>query len=854
MDELNPQQLEELRRTLERLGLSSEQVEDALRAMDKAAKEAGRSLASVIKNLSRLDKDISTNRATMMGLASEMIRGRRVYKDLSNELDLLDEKIEELADSTDTAEKAIRGELIQRREAIQKLTQENAARRAVVDGLSKFSKDVASIGGRTASGLVRNIQDNASAFTTAGGILEGAIDGANAGMQVIGAGLTTVGTTLITRTDPRVRGLGIAASVAGIGISKLSDAAAAAGKIVLNYMVKQMEMTVDAFNKTSASGALFADGLTGMVNAASGAGLTVRQFGEVLKANSDMLAQSGLSVSQGAQYIGRVGKEMNRSGITTSLLKLGYSFEEQAGLVAEVMADMRTANSTLLRDPAGVARATEQYATNLRTIASITGEDAKKKVDESRRQSANVAFRAKMMELEKTSPGLYQRYLLATASMTEQQRQNVMETVVFGNVINDTGATMEAVSSSLAEVTKETSRSILDGTLDVKKNQDLQARGLERFRNNLDEVNAVGMAGMAGLLPDVNRALTNVMLSSDKMTVEGVKAAQTAAEQQKTATDEFTNNVVKAAKEAQELAVKLQDITLRQLGNFAYYSGQIINELKKQLNELGVETGGGPPTQFSFGDMFKEAATWSATGATAGAIMASPGGITAPVGALFGGAAGFIGGAGKSLIDQLYYGKRSFGGAPAGAPATAAGSTKLSDIIQFTPGTGDERHFNMLSTDAQMRFTAMAQEYFDNTGKKLQINSAFRTPEEQAATTSTYGPKAEPGKSLHQQGRALDLNSSDVAALKISGLLGKYGFNTIKNDPPHIELMAKGGITNGPSIAGEAGPEAVIPLPDGRNIPVKMDVGELVEKLNEMIDVLREGNGNTEKIFYASAQ
>lgn len=34
--------------------------------------------------------------------------------------------------------------------------------------------------------------------------------------------------------------------------------------------------------------------------------------------------------------------------------------------------------------------------------------------------------------------------------------------------------------------------------------------------------------------------------------------------------------------------------------------------------------------------------------------------------------------------------------------------------------------------------------------------------------------------------------------------------------------FAKGGITRGPSIAGEAGPEAVVPLPDGRSIPVMM--------------------------------
>ena len=35
-------------------------------------------------------------------------------------------------------------------------------------------------------------------------------------------------------------------------------------------------------------------------------------------------------------------------------------------------------------------------------------------------------------------------------------------------------------------------------------------------------------------------------------------------------------------------------------------------------------------------------------------------------------------------------------------------------------------------------------------------------------------------------------------------------------------FFAKGGVTNRPSIFGEAGPEAAVPLPDGRNIPVKL--------------------------------
>lgn len=37
-----------------------------------------------------------------------------------------------------------------------------------------------------------------------------------------------------------------------------------------------------------------------------------------------------------------------------------------------------------------------------------------------------------------------------------------------------------------------------------------------------------------------------------------------------------------------------------------------------------------------------------------------------------------------------------------------------------------------------------------------------------------------------------------------------------------IGLFANGGVTNKPAIFGEAGPEAAVPLPDGRHIPVKM--------------------------------
>jgi hypothetical protein len=72
-------------------------------------------------------------------------------------------------------------------------------------------------------------------------------------------------------------------------------------------------------------------------------------------------------------------------------------------------------------------------------------------------------------------------------------------------------------------------------------------------------------------------------------------------------------------------------------------------------------------------------------------------------------------------------------------------------------------------------------------------------------------------------------------------------------DTAGLAKFAKGGIANSPSIAGESGPEAIVPLSDGRSIPVKMDVGELVDKIEEMISVMKDQLNVSENILQATA-
>ncbi len=87
------------------------------------------------------------------------------------------------------------------------------------------------------------------------------------------------------------------------------------------------------------------------------------------------------------------------------------------------------------------------------------------------------------------------------------------------------------------------------------------------------------------------------------------------------------------------------------------------------------------------------------------------------------------------------------------------------------------------------------------------------------------------------------LGTGPLAGLFGGGLFGGGGgWNsslTSMVGPSSIGLFASGGVTNKPAIFGEAGPEAAVPLPDGRHIPVKMmgGAGGSSQNVNVTTDV-----------------
>jgi hypothetical protein len=258
------------------------------------------------------------------------------------------------------------------------------------------------------------------------------------------------------------------------------------------------------------------------------------------------------------------------------------------------------------------------------------------------------------------------------------------------------------------------------------------------------------------------------------------------------------------------------------------------------------------------------AATGGAMVGGAGTALVS-GGLFSPVGV----GVGALAGGGIELARQVY--AKYSGG------SGSAGSASIDSLLKFTRGSGDEEHYSMTNPGVRERFEAMVKEH----GRRVTLTSSFRDQEEQArlylawkaagggpdnpsVVTSQFGRVTTPsppdfsnnGKgSKHAKGQAFDIDNLSYRSLDRNGLLQKYGFTTVPGDEGHIEaqMMAKGGITNGISIAGEDGPEAVVPLPDGRNIPVRIDMKEMLAKFDEMIEVIKDHRDISEKTMWASA-
>jgi hypothetical protein len=417
-----------------------------------------------------------------------------------------------------------------------------------------------------------------------------AIGGAGSAMKDLSTG------TSKTSSAIRVFGIGLeflggAVKFFGKGLSDLAQSA-------LPILNAELDKVYNSFQQLNSSGAMFANGMTGMIDAATRSNLTLDEFSDVVKNNSDALAKSGMGITAAAQRMSDVSVALRRGGLDRQLLNLGYTYKDQAELVAETMALMRQSGGRLMASDDVVAAQTQKYAENLRIIATITGDDAKAKLKEAQQAANELAFQQKLANMDETTRA---GTIEAMASMSDIQRKAFMEQVVFGTQITQETAFAVGNIAGLGDSVNDYVDAFNNGTISAQKSLEIQNQYGDTIKKSvlsLTDLAAAGMAGVSDIASSLKNALQGELTFRNKFTEDATAAAQANLDAQKTGTDKLRDNMLDAAKAARDLKMAIQDELLGEDGAIYGYSKIVKRaneEMLAAINKLKAETGVGKP-------------------------------------------------------------------------------------------------------------------------------------------------------------------------------------------------------------------------------------------------------------------
>ena len=774
-----------------------ESLKKQTEGQDAAARSAKRLLDALedledpVKRQARINADINRS---FLGLDRAIKSGRKRWVDASEDVARLAEEIEEL---TDTTEKRARQE--QLAEARDRVATANR-NKFLVDSFATLAKGLATAGFSITKSLVGSYQSGASTYQMAGDAALAGIEATFGTMEQLAKGAQIAGSAL-SLIPGWAKALGIALTAVGAVTELVIGNLTGAAKEALQIGFKELDALAKSYGTATAAGALFANGMTEFRATAGDANLTQTEFAKILAENNTTFAMYGGSVAKGAQKFAEINKAMsvNRG----ELLALGYSFEDMASGVATVM-DLQYQQGLAGKMNADeVAKATTGYLTNLRAISALTGEDVKRAQARAKEAATQSAVDAKLRRMD---PEARQRFINSIMTLDPAVQKAAMQKFVTGMITDPDLAVglannVDAMTQLDRAIGYVNDSSMSAGDVVTKMSADMKELGpgiLESADKMTDSIGVVNL--LTGNYSGLNKLLES------QQAVGKRQIADTEDEAKKTAktTDALTKSYTDASIAAQQLKIDIQrELTpaITGLASVIKVENTAILDAVRKLTEHMSGGGGG--------------------GGGGGKGYNGPGSNVPPTAA----GAGARGGGGP----QFKIGR---------------GEGETPDLTALLANPVFDRLVTTSKNDGE--HVAGSKHY---EGKAADFSVSGLSPEEVVNKLKAI-KDIDPAK-INVWGE--DKSADTKWAKSIVGAGGNVkGVGMASAPHIHMELMAKGGITDGLSLAGEAGPEAVIPLPDGRTVPVKMDTGELVSKMNELITVMKDNRDYSEKILHAT--
>jgi len=395
------------------------------------------------------------------------------------------------------------------------------------------------------------------------------------------AGIINTGIDLVNQGTKVATGLVGMIPFVGQGLKQAADAAAdlaaALAKTANDIMAAEFKKSVAQLTQYTKAGASFAGGMIEMRNVAHDAGVSMDVMGKAAAAAGSDIRTMGLSQGEGAKAVGNALKALatttNGAGrsLRDELLAMGYSYEEQGALAAQVMANQRAAGITRKMSDEELAQTTRAYAKDLKVLADITGKDAKKAMEEAQKKSMEADIMAKL------SPEEAKKFQAAYAAMPDYAKKGFLEYVSSGGAAITDQATNIAMSQNreVEKLIKGGYAGIKDASKDASSVQketlkqttvagDAQRRMIKENGSAIGQAARLGASNLQGLA-DVQ----NQIASSGLVSAEQIEKSGEAADKQAAATDGVTQGYLDVTAAGNKLAMTMEKLASENLPAYA---------------------------------------------------------------------------------------------------------------------------------------------------------------------------------------------------------------------------------------------------------------------------------------------
>ena len=660
----------------------------------------------------------------------------------------------------------------------------------------------------------------------------------------------------------------------------ISDAvgkvAGAAIDLTVQYATAQLENTqkfVNTYQQLSKVGVTFGGAIEMMRKSAAEGGMNIQQYTKFVTGSIESLSALGGSVETSASRVAKFGIELVK---TNPKLEAMYgSIDAVQSATADYIAMQARYGIDTTKNTKDLAEGAKNYLYNMKELSNLTGKsaDALKKSEEERQKSA--AYQIELSRMGSDQQANTRNSIEITAStfgtVAEKYAQEFIATngrvtseqalqfkAFFPEIAKTVELSLNATKSTQADFSRANAE-IIESRRDIN-NKEVMAKQ--------DQLRLQAGAGAGNPIFEMLNSVSAATVKTFGKQGEAIKTAADLEKERNAAMTTGTEKFVEAIDALTKFQMTIDATTEQHLGRtgtlvtglikvqtkieeiFGPRFDTAINLSIKGIEKLGIslqkldELLNGPPEEPANTANLPTPENAMNPGAEFSSIAeSSQSGGPAKI-QYQGTHRGLLGSIRDFLVDPF-----GLGGGSGVEPILPPGLLSNGKI-----GTG------RIDKSLQDKLAMIASAYPGSTITALNDADSFKIPKPDGTFDYPHAPP-----DVHGKGQAVDFVPKDYDpknAAQYVKSLKEMGFSMAQAETagqgnatgPHIHAALKdGGLTNGPSLAGEAGPEAVVPLPDGRTIPVSMDHNPLIAKFDEMISILKDHRDISEKTMWAAA-